>query len=426
MHRNMTPSTIIEARRKRTERVWSLTDTIVLIAAGSPVSKPGHADQCYEYEPHTDFYWLSGVRRAGSVLAYDPGEGWKLFAPPVTQLERVWEQVVEAPGATDIAELQDWVKSRNGKKIAILGCAIPGIECDEDLAYELGVAFLDERRLKDEHEVSLMRRAALATAQGHRDGLEAIKEGVTEIQLRAVIEKGFVDGGGEGLGYHTIVGIGGNSAVFHFTPGRKKAQVGDFVLIDAGASVEHYVADVTRTHVVGEMAVWQRDVYAGVTRAIDASIALCKPGVKWVDVHIASAREISGALRAMGFLLCSEDEAIETGAIAMFFPHGVGHAVGLGVRDSGGPWPRREKGTEIAGVKIRVDMALQQGYVMTVEPGMYFVPALLDDPENREKHADRVAWDKVAPFVGKGGVRLEDNVLITPQGCENLTSMIPR
>ncbi len=413
-------------RQARIAKLWNLRDEIVLIGAGSPINKPGHADQCFEFAPHTDFLWLTGVERAGSVLVFDPLSGWQLFAPPVTQLERVWEEVVEAPEAQDIELLADWLASRKGRRVAVLGCDVSGVEPDLDFSYDLGVAFLDERRLKDSDEVELMRRAVDATAAGQAAGALAIKVGVTEHALKTVIESAFFDGGADALGYHSIVGIGPNSAVFHFTPGAQAAQVGDFVLFDAGASVQHYIADVTRTHTVGEMDGWQNDVFCAVNGALDASISECKPGTKWVDVHLASARTIAKCLRDMGMLLCSVDEAIETGAIGLFFPHGVGHAVGLGVRDAGGPWPCREKGTEVAGIKIRVDFALRVGHTMTVEPGLYFIPALLDDPANREKHADRVAWDTVAQFIGKGGVRLEENVLITPGGCENLTAMIPR
>ena len=120
------------------------------------------------------------------------------------------------------------------------------------------------------------------------------------------------------------------------------------------------------------------------------------------------------------------DELLDTGAIALFFPHGIGHMVGLGVRDVGGRAPGREVGRRCCGVGIRVDLPLEENLLMTVEPGLYFVPAILDDPQRREEFKQSVDWDALESWRSIGGIRIEDNILITPDGPQNLTAAIPK
>jgi len=155
-------------------------------------------------------------------------------------------------------------------------------------------------------------------------------------------------------------------------------------------------------------------------------IGTARDGVEWHDVHRAAARELAAGLRHLGMLQCAVDEALESEAIALFFPHGIGHMLGLGVRDVGGRVPGREEGRKCCGAKVRVDLPIRADFLMTVEPGLYFVPALLDDPERREQFRQAVAWDKLDRWRPIGGVRIEDNVSITHAETLVLTSGIPK
>lgn len=183
---------------------------------------------------------------------------------------------------------------------------------------------------------------------------------------------------------------------------------------------------MSRTYAVGGRFTGQtRDIYALVQAAQRAALARCEPGVEWRDVHRAAALTIAGGLRDLGFLRGDPESLVESGASRLFFPHGVGHLVGLGVRDAPDPLPER-KDLPPPFPNLRIDLPLEPRMVVTVEPGVYFIPALLNDAERRRIHRDEVAWDRVEEMLGLGGVRIEDNALITDTGHENLTKEIPQ
>jgi Xaa-Pro aminopeptidase len=272
-----------------------------------------------------------------------------------------------------------------------------------------------------------MKKAVSATAAGHAIAKEMMRSGKTEREIQIEIEAAFYRAGADALGYGTIVGSGPNATLLHSTPGPKKLVSGEFVVVDAGAMVNGYTADVTRTPVVDN--VWRegmREIYEAVLRTQELTIAACVIGAEWGDVHIFAARSLAQALKDMNVISVGADEAVETELIALFLPHGIGHMVGLGVRDASGPFPGRKGDRKFAGIKIRMDLPLDENYLVTVEPGLYFNKALLTKPENREKYKSVVNWSKIEPWIGNVGIRIEDNILVTPSGPLNLTSEIPK
>lgn len=418
-------STSLEARRRKASDAWNLGDEIVLVGAGVPIGIPGGMDQCFPYKPHPEYRWLAERRREGGVLVFDSQEGWTLFEPPVTEMERVWGGGPEAVGRP-IEELEAWLKARTGRKIANLGCSVSDVQPDEELSREVREKLTHVRRAKDEGEIEIMRRAAKATAAGHAAARAAIRPGVSEREVQIEFEAAIAKAGADGPGYATIVGTGSSGAVFHYAPGLKKIASGDFIVVDAGAEVDAYVIDVTRTYSAdGKFSPEKQAIYDAVKRSLQAATAACTVGAEWLDIHTIAARSLADSLRDLGFLKCSTDEALEGEAIAMFLPHGVGHLVGLGVRDASGPLPGRTRKARTAGVNIRMDLPLDEGYITTVEPGLYFSEAILNNPERREKYADQVNWNALDPWIGQGGVRLEDNILVTREGPVNLTVEIP-
>jgi Xaa-Pro aminopeptidase len=176
--------------------------------------------------------------------------------------------------------------------------------------------------------------------------------------------------------------------------------------------------------VSGHFTEAQSDIHALVSDARRAAIARCGAGTEFREVHRAAALTIGSGLVELGILRGQPETLVESGAVSLFFPHGVGHMVGLGVRDAGEVLPRREPDPD-AFPRLRIDLPLLPGHVVTIEPGIYFVPALLDDPETRRRHRDAVRWDRAERLLGFGGVRLEENVLITEDGVEVLTRDIP-
>lgn len=413
-------------RQQLAARAWNLEHELVLIGAGGTIPIPGGGDQCFPYRPHPDYRWLSERRRAEGVLAYDPREGWTLFEPGLTEAEEIWGGG-DPPVGRALGELDEWLSARRSRPIAALG--VPPLDegVDEELSQELAARLLHARRPKDTTEIEAMRRAAVATEAGFMRAHEFIRPGVTERGIQIELECGFLRAGGDGPGYGTTVGIGPNSAVFHHQPGYRIAGEHDLVLIDAGAEADGYVVDVTRTFPSGQRFTGQQQaLYDAVLHAEEQAIAACLIGTEWLEVHRTAAQCLAVSLRDLGLVLCAPEDAVDSGLIGLFFPHGVGHMVGLGVRDATGPAPGRGGESMVGGVRIRMDLPLQSGYVVTVEPGLYFIPALLQNEERRARFRDMVAWDRVEPLIGLGGIRIEDSVLITPDGPQVLTGAIPK
>jgi Xaa-Pro aminopeptidase len=404
----------LERRRSEAAARWNLSDGVVLVGAGSPVPVPGRGDLTYRFRSHSEYLYLTDRERPGGVLAYDPREGWVDFVAPVTREEMLWEGAAEGDGeGIALDRLDAWL---GGRSAAWLGEPPPGQAADEALRRELN----EVRRVKDEVELGRMRAAERATAAGFAALPGLVEPGRSERALQIELEAEFFRAGGDALAFDTIVASGPNSAVLHFPPTRRELRAGELVLVDAGAEVRAYASDVTRTYTVGEPTREQAELLALVRAANAAATALCTPGTEWRDVHRAAALVIGEGLVSFGLLRGDPEGLVERGAVTLFFPHGVGHMVGLGVRDAGERLPGREPAPGLPA--LRVDLPLRAGHVFTVEPGVYFVPALLRDPELRAAHRTAVDWERAEALLGFGGIRIEDDVLVTDGGPEVLTA----
>jgi Xaa-Pro aminopeptidase len=411
-------------RRDAAAAAWNLRDEVVLVAAGDPVPVPGRYDRTYPFRSHSEYFWLTDRERPGGVLAFDPGDGWIEFVPPVTPEELLWsgsDGLQEGPvsGTESIADLDAWVATRAVRETGRLGAAFAGSPLDK----RLREALTHVRRVKDESELERMRAAERATQAGFRALAGLIEPGRTERALQIELEAEFLRAGADATAFDTIVAGGPHAAVLHFAPTTRPLAAGELVLVDAGGEVKGYVSDVTRTYPVTSFSEEQRVVYAIVARALRTATAACRPGVEWRDVHRAAALVIAEGLVDLGVLRGRPESLFEQGAVTLFFPHGVGHMVGLGVRDAGGQVSGREP-LGPAFPSLRVDLPLEAGYAMTVEPGLYFVPPLLDR-DTRERFRVEIDWDRADALSGLGGVRLEDNIVVTDAGCDVLTAGIP-
>jgi len=422
----MDMESVLATRRDRTAAAWDLDDEVVLVGAGDPIVIPGHGDQTYPYWPHTEYFWLTDRDRPGSVLAFDPEEGWIDFVPEVTREERVWTGGGEA-GGRPLRDLDGWLAARSGRPLAVLGCPVAETSPDEKLTERLRLALLAVRRPKDAVELDRMREAARCSRAGYAAIRDVIRPGVTEREVGIEIEHAFRRAGADAPAYETIVGFGSNAAVFHFMPSERRLEDGEVVLIDAGARFRRYASDVTRTFPGGgRFTPEQRDLYALVLEAEKAAVARCRAGKEYKEVHLETSVDLARGLVDFGVLRGDAESLVEQDAQALFFPHGVGHMVGLGVRDASGRLPGRPKSTRPGLKNLRLDMPLEPGFVVTIEPGLYFVPALLTDPEERRRYADAVDWDRVDGMLSFGGIRIEDNVLVTEGEPEVLTAGIPK
>lgn len=416
----------LDARRGRAAAAWALKDEIVVIPAGEPIPVPGGADQTYPFLSHAEYFWLTDHECPGAVLAFDPQEGWTDFVPETTEGERVWEGRGDAPG-TPLSRYEGWRAARSGRPVVVLGAALPNDGGTDARALELRAALMHARRPKDAAELNRLRAACSASARAYAAITPRIVAGVTERELQIELEAEFFRGGADRTGYGSIVGAGAHAGVLHFEPGERVVRAGDAVLIDAGAEIRRYTSDVTRTYrAAGGDPGFFRALYSVVLALQERAVARCRAGVEWRDVHMGACRDTVAGLVELGIMRGDPDALVERDAHALFFPHGLGHMVGLGVRDASGYLPGRARSTRPGLNMLRTDLPLQRDYVITVEPGVYFIPALLQDPERRKRYADCIAWDRTDQLLEFGGIRIEDNVRITEGDPENLTAAIPK
>ena len=264
-------------------------------------------------------------------------------------------------------------------------------------------ALTDEMRLfKDSAEMEHMRHAAKLTAEAHEMAMAMTRPGTYEYQIEAMMHYHFRKNGCLDFAYTPIVGGGANATILHYTENQDALKDGDLVLIDVGAEYQFYAADITRTYPVsGKFTDTQRRVYEIVLAALQAGIDACQPGNRFDDVHQAAVAVLTQGLVDLGVLEGDVQTLIEEEAYKPYYMHKTGHWLGLDVHDVGGYF--EEDGSS---------RILQPGMVLTVEPGLYFNPDFHDVPEAR-------------PFADIG-IRIEDDILITEDGHENLTAAAPK
>jgi len=469
----------LQRRRAAAADAWQLRDEIVLVGAGEPIPVPGRADITYPFVAHAEYFWLTDRNRPGGVLAFDPGEGWFDFPASVTVADRLWSGAAEddePPGSPTADDLPAWLRAGDRARRAVwLGVPAAGVPAagvppagvppagvppagvppagvppagvppaglppaglppaglprdgGDQLTERLRLQLSAVRRPKDAVELQRMRAAQRATRAAFARVAEFLADGVTERQAQIELEAAAFRHGAAAMGYDTIIGSGPNAAVLHFMPTGRVMRRGELVLIDAGAEQRGYVSDITRTFCVGGvMSETQQELHAIVHAAQRAAIERVQPGVEWREVHRTAALTIADGLAAAGILRAGSggpESLVESGAVGLFFPHGIGHLVGLGVRDAGEPlYERRQQPPPYP--NLRIDLPLQAGMVVTVEPGVYFVPALLQDPERRARYRGEVDWARVDRMLGFGGIRIEDNLLVTADRHEVITGDVP-
>ncbi|HAN31780.1 MAG TPA: Xaa-Pro aminopeptidase [Myxococcales bacterium] len=296
---------------------------------------------------------------------------------------------------------------------------------------DLVAAIIAMRRVKSPAEQAQLALAARHSAAAHVAVAQAAKPGVSEGQLAALFH-GVLSVRGCVPGYGTILTRRGE--VLHQRGHGGIVEAGDLLLVDGGGEVSSgYTADITRTWPIGgPLRGRARAAYQAVLDAQMAAIEQCKVGVRFRDVHDTACRILAEFLISEGLLTCSVDEALQSGAHAVFFPHGVGHHLGLDVHDlenfgDRSSYPADRDRPSLFGTKyLRLDLPLEAGWVVTVEPGLYAVPEIVYDAELRVRLADRVNWSAAEAWIGLGGIRIEDNIVVTSEGPHNLTAETPK
>jgi Xaa-Pro aminopeptidase len=448
----------------RRKRFLAALEGPVLLMAGGPLSRNYPANP-FPFRADSTFLYFFERPEAGSAAFFDPAEGRvTLFLPERTVADALWHGALEPFAAVQARQQVDAVlpveqleqhvlafaKGRQVRSLAVADWkatararAITGEELDFDDPTKAGDgALLDliaKLRLhKGEDELAEIRRLVPVTREAHVLAMKHSKPGVGEQFLAGQVEGAFARGGCTPA-YNTILSVRGE--VLHNHDHRNTLQPGDLVLLDAGAEGldSGYCNDVTRAWPVGgAFSPEARDVYELVLACELDAISAVKPGVRYRDLHLRACRLLADGLVRLGLLEGSADGLVESGAHAVFFPHGLGHQLGLDVHDLETFGDRihypngRTRSPQFGTQYLRMDMDLAPGMVFTIEPGLYFVPAILQNPEFRARFKNQVKWAAAEKYLamnggrGFGGIRIEDDVVCTATGSEVLTASIPK
>jgi len=282
------------------------------------------------------------------------------------------------------------------------------------------------RAVKTPYERALLRQANRLGARGHAAAAAAFAAGDSEYGIHQAFLAAVCQREQE-LPYNAIVALNAAGSVLHYQNLKREPPAAHHsLLIDAGTQCAGYASDITRTHAGPEGSQSARD-FAALVQAMDqAQQGLCaqvRSGVEWADIHLAAHRAVAAVLRNAGIIDCDADEALASGLSSVFLPHGIGHLLGLQVHDVGGR-QRSPAGGEIAPPPghpyLRLTRPLESGFAVTMEPGLYFIESLLAQAR-ADARAAHIDWQRIESLRPYGGIRIEDDLLVTASGCENLT-----
>jgi Xaa-Pro aminopeptidase len=291
---------------------------------------------------------------------------------------------------------------------------------------------ISQRSIKSEEEIAEIDKAVDIAYRMHTAAMKMIKPGLTERKIAGMIE-GIAFSLGGGLSFRPIVSI--NGQILHNPYYGNEIEDGSLLVNDSGAETDmHYASDITRTiPASGKFTSKQKEIYEIVLNAETSAISAAKPGVMNKDLHLLAATIIAEGLSNLGVMHGSVDEAVEQGAHALFFPHGLGHMMGLDVHDLEGLGEDYvgytddiTRSDQFGLAYLRLAKSLEPGYVFTVEPGIYFIPALIDQWKNENKFTEFINYDKVDEYRNFGGIRIEDDILVTEDGYRILGKPIPK
>lgn len=309
---------------------------------------------------------------------------------------------------------------------------LPMLELTSSASIPLIQAIVAQRSVKTTEEIAEMDKALHTTKAMYLAAMKQTRPGIKEAQLAGIAEGIAVAGGGN-LAYPIIMTV--NGQVLHNHHHHNTLKSGQLVLADMGAETAmHYAADITRTWPVdGSFTQQQKEIYQIVLDAQMAGIAAMRPGLRNLDAHLTAAKVITNGLKSLGLMQGDTDEIVQAGAHALFFPHGLGHMIGLDVHDMEdlgekytGYHEGLERSTQFGLRSLRMARTLEPGFVMTIEPGIYFIPELIDRWQQEGRFNQYINYAALAAYRGFSGIRIEDDVLVTQGEPKVLGPGIPK
>lgn len=437
------------SRRNRLKR--QVKSGLILLFGNndSPSNYPSNA---YKFRQDSSFLYFYGLHREGLVGVIDIDNDQEyLIGNDIDIEDIVWFGKVDSvadmaaqsgvPHSIPMTQLQNIVgrSKASGQKIHFLPpyrhdlmiqlMDLTGIHPSqqrEQASLELIMAVINQRAVKSPIEIEEIERACAIGFEMHTTAMKMCRPGVTEQYIAGILD-GIASAHGCKVSFPSILSMHGE--IMHGYPSPNLLESGRLMLCDAGAETnENYCSDNTRTTPIsGKFTPRQRDIYSIVEACHDYAAQLARPGIKWWDVHMGVATLMTEKLKELGLMKGDTTEAVLNGAHAMFFPHGLGHMMGLDVHDMEGLGqqyvgfdeevrPSTQFGTNC----LRCGRRLQEGWVMTDEPGIYFIPALIDEWRSKGINKDFINFEAVETYKDFGGIRLENDLLITADGCRML------
>ena len=441
-------TTLATTLHDRRQRLAQLLDLPVILWSGQASSRNFKSNP-FPFRASSHFLYFAGLPLENAAIFLNRGS-LELFIDEASPGSALWHgempkreeiaQMIGANAAFPLSELQ--LRATSAATVAvqnsttclqqtqILNRSVSPANTPEGIDRDLAHAIASVRLCHDAGALSELRKAATVTVEAHKAGMAATGSAKLEAAVRGAME-GVIIADNMTCAYGSIVTVYGE--VLHNNQYHHPLQPGDLLLADVGAETSMgWASDVTRTWpVTGKFSPTQRDLYDIVLAAHDACIDKIRPGIEYLDIHLLAASVIAEGLVELGILHGRTSDLVEMDAHALFFPHGVGHLLGLDVHDMedlgdlAGYEEGRVRSDRFGLCYLRLNRPLQSGMLVTIEPGFYQVPAILNDPELRSKYQDVVDWERLAQFADVRGIRIEDDVLVTEEGSEVLTAALP-
>jgi len=434
-----------------------LTDGLVFLL-GNEQSPRNYADNPYPFRQDSTFLYYLGLDVPSLAVVLDLDNGTtRLYGDDFDLDDVIWmgnrPSVSEYAQKTGISDTSDWdalpgdlgTARETGRRIHFLPpyrpsqrvqleavLDIPPSEQADHASTSLAQAVVQQRSRKTEPEVDELETALETTARMHEYAMRSACPGATERAIAGSLS-GLAEAHGAGFSFPPTCSIHGE--VLHNRSYENELQRGDLLLVDAGAeSSLHYAGDVTRVAPVGgTFSPRQKALYEAVVDAQTQAIDEIEPNRTFREVHLHAAHVLTDRLIDIGLMKGDPDAAVEVGAHALFFPHGLGHMLGLDTHDMEnlgedvvGYAPDQERSDQFGLHTLRLARPLKPGFAVTVEPGCYFIPSLIEQWSGTNRHSDFINYDVVSDFVGIGGIRIEDDVLVTQDGARVLGPRIPK
>jgi Xaa-Pro aminopeptidase len=437
---------------QRRERLKARVRSGVVLLLGNEESPMNYAANTYPFRQDSTFLYFFGLDQPGLAAVLDLDEGTECLCGDDPSLDDiVWTgprpllrdraQQVGVAQATPSRELGQVLSeaARQGRTIHILPQyraenvrRITDWQVDIRPSPDLIRAVVEQRSIKSPEEIEQIEMALGVTARMHTTAMKRARPGVFEYEVAGAME-GIMASSGVRPAFPPIFSIHGE--IMHNPYYDNRLQAGDIAINDSGAeSPLHYAGDITRTIPVGgRFSPKQTEISSIVLSAQARAIAAAVPGVEWREVHRLAAVALMEGLKELGLVQGDPQEAVGAGAHTLFFPTGVGHMMGLDVHDMEplgedyvGYTDTIRRNPEFGWRYLRLAKPVEPGFVITVEPGIYFIPALIDRRRAEGKYSQFIDYGKVEAYRGFGGIRIEDDILITPEGCRVLGPHLPR